>query len=131
MASEGSRFILPISEERAEKIKSYHCAVEVAVNTIAGKYKAIILYHLTKGTMRYNQIQKLIPQATPQMLSRQLRELEADGIIDRVVYPVVPPKTEYSLTAFGQSITPIVEALHLWGVSFLEAVGIDRLADEK
>ena len=117
---------ITVSNERMEKIKSYHCPVEVAVNTIAGKYKAIILFHLAKETLRYSQLQKLIPQATPQMLSHQLRELEADGIINRVIYPVVPPKTEYSLTDFGRSIIPIVQSLNEWGSNFIRLLGINK-----
>ena len=75
---------------------------------ISGKYKCIILWHLMQRTHRYGELYRLIPQATPKMLTQQLRELEADGAIHREVYPVVPPRTEYSLTEFGQSLSPIV-----------------------
>ena len=85
---------------------------------MGGKYKAIILYHLIKdGVMRYNELQKVIPRATPKMLSQQLRELEADGLINRKVYPVVPPKTEYSLTGRGQTLAPLINAMYDWSMA--------------
>ena len=82
--------------------KLFHCPVEATLSQIGGKYKMIILCHLIHdGTLRYNELQKYIPQATAKMLTQQLKELEHDGIIHRKVYPVVPPKTEYSLTERG------------------------------
>lgn len=82
---------------------------------ISSKYKCIILWHLMQRTHRYGELHRLIPQATPKMLTQQLRELEADGVIHREVYPVVPPRTEYSLTEFGRSLSPIIEAMCDWG----------------
>ncbi|MSV23985.1 helix-turn-helix transcriptional regulator [Selenomonas sp. WCA-380-WT-3B 3/] len=93
----------------------FHCPVEAALSLIGGKYKSIILWHLMQRTHRYGELHRLIPQATPKMLTQQLRELEADGVIHREVYPVVPPRTEYSLTGFGQSLSPIIEAMCEWG----------------
>ena len=75
-----------------DKIKTYHCPVEAAMDVIGGKYKALIVYELINGIRRYNEIQKAVPQATPRMLSKQLKELEEDEIINRTLYPVVPPK---------------------------------------
>lgn len=87
-----------------EKVKMFHCPVEATLSLIGGKYKCIILYHLAEdGILRFSELRRLIPQATPKMLTQQLRELEAAGIIYRKVYPVVPPKTEYSLTEYGHS----------------------------
>ena len=77
---------------------TFHCPVEATLDLIGGKYKALILWHLINSTLRFNEIGKLIPQATPKMLTQQLRELEADGLIIRTVYPVVPPKVEYALS---------------------------------
>ncbi len=103
-----------------EGLSVYHCPVEATMSKIGGKYKTIILYHLTReGTLRYSQLQRHIPQATPKMLSQQLRELEADGFVHREVYPVVPPKTEYSLTSYGRTLAPIVDALCSWGEEHL------------
>ena len=93
----------------------FHCPVEAALSLISGKYKCIILWHLMQRTHRYGELHRLIPQATPKMLTQQLRELEADGVIHREVYPVVPPRTEYSLTEFGWSLSPIIEAMCDWG----------------
>ena len=94
----------------------FHCPVEATMSKIGGKYKAIVLYHLKEdGTLRFSELQRYIPQATPKMLTQQLRELESDGIVHRKVYPVVPPKTEYSLTDYGRTLGPIIQAICDWG----------------
>ncbi|SDL41268.1 transcriptional regulator, HxlR family [Kandleria vitulina] len=107
-----------------EKIKAYKCPVEAAMDVIGGKYKALIVYELINGTRRHNEIQKAVPQATPRMLSKQLNELEQDGVINRVLYPVVPPKTEYSLTELGKTLVPIVESLCKGGEYYFELAGL-------
>lgn len=100
--------------------KPFHCPVEATFSQIGGKYKMIILYHLLKDkVLRYNQIQKYIPQATAKMLAQQLRELENDGLINRKVYPVVPPKTEYSLTKRGLSLKPVIDSVCNWGREYM------------
>lgn len=104
----------------------FSCPIEAATKFIGGKYKTIILWHLVDETLRYSQLQKLVPRATPKMLTTQLRELESDGLVKRVVYPVVPPKTEYSLTPMGQSLIPILEALRNWGAYYYSENGIDN-----
>lgn len=101
-------------------LKTFNCPVEVTLSLIGGKYKSIILYHLIEKTFRFNELQKLIPQATPKMLTQQLRELESDGLIIRTVYPVVPPKTEYCLSEFGKSLIPIINAMCDWGNNYLD-----------
>ena len=93
----------------------FNCPVEAILSIIGGKYKPIIIYHLIDSTLRYNELQKIMPQATPKMLAQQLRELEADGVIVRKVYPVVPPKTEYSLTDYGRTLAPIMQSMCDWG----------------
>ena len=109
------------------KINSYHCTVEAAMDIIGGKYKAIILWHLIKdGTLRFSQLQRLIPQSTPKMLSSQLKELEANNLIVRVLYPVVPPKTEYSLSEFGKTLIPIITALRDWGSLYFEHMNVQN-----
>lgn len=108
-----------------EKIKSYHCQVEAAMDVLGGKYKAIIIYDLIGKTLRYNEIQKLIPQATPRMLSKQLKELINDDIIEKTIYPVVPPKTEYCLTEWGKTLIPIIQGIDKWGQKLFEKEGID------
>ena len=101
------------------------CPVETTLQLIGGKYKSIILWHLIDKTLRYNEIHKRIPHATDKMLSQQLRELERDGLIHRTVYPVVPPKTEYSLTDFGKSLIPVLDAMCHWGEQYLEKIESD------
>ena len=98
---------------------TFTCPLEATVQLIGGKYKAIILWHLMHGTLRYSELHRKMPHATDKMLAQQLRELERDGLIDRMVYPVVPPKTEYSLTEFGKSLTPILDAMCNWGTAYL------------
>lgn len=114
-----------------EKIKTYNCPVEAAMDVIGGKYKALIVYELISRTRRYSEIQKAVPQATPRMLSKQLKELEEDGVINRVLYPVVPPKTEYSLTELGETLVPIVMSLCKWGEYYFNLAGIPVPADEE
>lgn len=97
----------------------FSCPLEATVQLIGGKYKAIILWHLMHGTLRYSELHRKMPHATDKMLAQQLRELERDGLINRVVYPVVPPKTEYSLTEFGKSLAPILDAMCNWGTAYL------------
>ena len=98
---------------------TFNCPVEATIQLIGGKYKAVILWHLMNQTLRYNEIHKRVPNATDKMLAQQLRELEKDGLINRTVYPVVPPKTEYSLTDFGQTLAPILDAMCDWGTNYL------------
>lgn len=98
-----------------KNVNEYACPVDATISLIGGKYKILILYHLIDGCLRFNELQKLIPKATPKMLTQQLRELEADNLIYRTVYPVVPPKTEYSLTELGTTLIPCLETLCEWG----------------
>ena len=100
--------------------ETMNCPVEVTLNLIGGKYKAVILSHLMQGTLRYSQLHRKMPRATDKMLAQQLRELEKDGLINRKVYPVVPPKTEYSMTEFGRTLFPILDAMCDWGSDYLE-----------
>jgi DNA-binding HxlR family transcriptional regulator len=97
------------------KRKVYNCPVEVTLDVIGGKWKALILWHLRSETMRFAELRKLIPSITQRMLTRQLRELEADGVLARKVYAVVPPKVEYSLTDRGDSLRPLLDVMCRWG----------------
>lgn len=96
------------------------CPVEAALEVIGGKWKGIILYHLLSDTMRFNEIRRLMPDVTQRMLTKQLRELEASNLISRKVYPVVPPKVEYSMTEYGRTLAPVIHALKAWGIQHLE-----------
>ncbi len=91
---------------------------------IGGKYKALILWHLIDGALRHGELQRLIPQATPKMLTQQLRELEGDNLLSRKVYPVVPPKVEYALTEFGLSLKPILQLMYNWGADYMQDNGL-------
>ena len=91
------------------------CPVEAALEQIGGKWKGVTLFHLLDGVKRFNELQRDVGNVTQRMLTKQLRELEAAGLIHREVYPVVPPKVEYSLTDKGESLRPILMALKDWG----------------
>lgn len=95
-------------------ITEYSCPMEATLDLIGGKYKALILWHLKDQTLRFNEMRRLISKATPKVLTQQLRELERDDLIHREVYPVVPPKVEYSLTDNGKSIIPILNEMCEW-----------------
>lgn len=95
-----------------------HCPVNTTLEIIGGKWKVLILYHLLPETRRFNELQRLLPDITQRMLTLQLRELEGAGIVHREVYPQVPPKVEYSLTAFGRTLTPVIQAMHEWGRTY-------------
>lgn len=101
----------------------YNCPVGTTLELIGGKYKALILWHLISRTLRFGELRKLIPQATPKMLTQQLRELEDAGLVIRTVYPVVPPKVEYKLSDLGVSIKPILEEMYYWGSGYLNDAG--------
>ena len=100
------------------------CPVDATISLIGGKYKSLILRHLSQKTLRFSELKKLIPNATPKMLTQQLRELELNNLITRTVYPVVPPKVEYNLSEFGKSIKPILSAMYNWGEIYLNQNGV-------
>ncbi len=91
------------------------CPVEATLELIGGKWKGIILYHLLEKTYRFGELKKTMPGITQRMLTKQLRELESDGIINRKVYAEVPPKVEYSLTEIGESLRSVVMMMRDWG----------------
>ena len=100
------------------------CPVETTLSLIGGKYKALILWHLSGGALRFNQLQKAVA-ATPRMLTLQLRELEADGLVTRTIYPEVPPRVEYAMTDLGRSLMPILTAIRDWGTEYLRGKDIE------
>lgn len=102
-----------------------HCPVATTIDLIGGKYKALILWHLSSGTLRFNQLQKLITSATPRMLTLQLRELESQNLIARKVYAEVPPRVEYSMTELGRSLMPILTAMRDWGAEYLRSQNVE------
>lgn len=102
-----------------------HCPVEATLELIGGKYKALILWHLSEGKLRFSELRKAITTATPKMLTQQLRELEENELIHREVYPVIPPKVEYSLTEVGKSLMPILVAMRDWGAGYLRGKDVE------
>lgn len=100
-------------------VNNDRCPVEATLELIGGKYKALILWHLSEGTMRFSELKKEVSGATAKMLTQQLRELESQNLIHREVYPVIPPKVEYSLTELGRSLMPVLVAMRDWGSEYL------------
>ena len=102
---------------------AYHCPVEATLDVIGGKWKVVILFHLTHdGTHRFAVLRRKIPGVSERMLIQQLRELEDDGIVHREVYAEVPPKVEYSLTDYGKTLRPITEVMYEWGKRHMKRI---------
>ena len=98
---------------------AFHCPVEATLDAIGGKWKVVILFWLKDQTLRFSELRRKIPGVSERVLTQQLRELEADGIVRREVYPEVPPKVEYSLTPYGHTLRPVTEAMCAWGEKHL------------
>lgn len=105
------------------ELDKFNCPVEATLALIGGKYKPLILWHLINQPLHYMELQRLIAKATPKMLTQQLRDLEACGMIHREVIPESPPKTIYSLTEFGQSVIPVLDAMCQWGTNYINTSG--------
>ena len=99
--------------------REYRCPVELTISLIGGKWKAILLWELSKETIRFNEITRRFPEATRKMLSQQLREMEQDGLILRTKYAQIPPKVEYSLTDLGKSFMPVIFSMNQWGMNYV------------
>lgn len=110
------------TESAKPRFQSYQCSsgcpVEAALEQISGKWKGLVVYHLMGSTLRFNELKRRVGSVTQRSLTKQLRELEADGIVHRKVFAVVPPRVDYSLTAKGEELRTIVMALHEWGTKF-------------
>jgi DNA-binding HxlR family transcriptional regulator len=94
---------------------STDCGVEASLEVIGGKWKGVIVYHLLSGRKRFGELQRLMPNVTQRMLTRQLRELERDGLLQREIFAEVPPRVEYSLTSRGGTLEPVIRLLRQWG----------------
>lgn len=99
-----------------------YCAIEFALEVLGGRWKLAILKQLASGTHRFGELRRAMPAITQRMLTRQLRELEADGLVTRTVYREVPPRVEYTLTDVGHSLDSITEELDKWGRWYRETV---------
>ncbi|MBK3495011.1 winged helix-turn-helix transcriptional regulator [Viridibacillus sp. YIM B01967] len=119
-----------------ETKKKYNISVEATLEVIGGKWKCVILCHLTHGKKRTSELKRLMPNISQKMLTQQLRELENDKVINRILYHELPPKVEYELSEYGKSLAPILTALCNWGeehivkvhgstVGFLEDNGLN------
>lgn len=106
--------------------KVYYNPVEFAMDQIGGTWKMPILWRLQDKTLRYGELRKDIPHISEKMLTTQLRELEQDGLVSRTVYPVVPPKVEYTITEKGRRVMPIVQAIRELGLEFMKESGIEK-----
>lgn len=100
--------------------KDFKCSIGFAITVIGNKWRAIILWHITKShPLRYSQLKKSIPNISHKVLSQELKNLENDGLIERIAYPTIPPKVEYILTERGQSLENILTELCLWGKKYM------------
>ena len=104
-------------------MKRYHCAVELAVDVIGGKWRPVILAHLKEGVHRYGELRRRMPDVSEKMLTQRLRELEADGLVTRRDLGPNPPHVEYALTDEGRSLVPVLQALYDWGTGRAERTG--------
>ena len=105
-----------------KKITEQQCPVTYCVEIIGGKWKPIILFLISKGANRFGVLQRGIEGISKQMLTKQLRELEDDGILQRVIYPEIPPRVEYFITDKGKSLFPIIDSMKKWGQQNMEGV---------
>ena len=108
--------------------RKYNISVEATLEVMGGKWKCVILCHLTHGKKRTSELKRLMPNITQKMLTQQLRELEKDEVINRIVYNQVPPKVEYELSEYGQSLESILSALCTWGENHITRVYGDKFA---
>ena len=111
--------------------KEYACSFEFALYLVSGKWKGLVLWHLSHGTLRYGELKKELGKITQKMLTQTLRELEKHQLITRKVYPVVPPKVEYTITEYGKRLIPIFEQLHRWGEDIGSEIGIGMACEKK
>ncbi|PKE28073.1 transcriptional regulator [Rahnella sp. AA] len=118
-----------------KKLRNYDgapgCSMEAALHILGGKWKGVILYHLFKdGTMRFSELFRTLKGVNQRLLTKQLRELEEDGLISRTVFPVVPPRVEYALTEEGKTLYELIMGLSVWGREWLERRGMRTAEDE-
>jgi DNA-binding HxlR family transcriptional regulator len=110
MILDDSEVVIEMGERR------FHCAMDVTMHFIGGKWKTVVLWYLRLDKKRFSELKAVMPQITEKMLSIQLKQLEADGLIRRTVYTSKPPlKVEYALTEFGQSLIPLLNEIANWG----------------
>ncbi len=111
------------------KDKEYHCPLEMTIDIIGGKWKVLLLWHLSDGDHRYNELQRLFPNIAPKMLRQQLKAMEEKSLVIRTVYAQVPPRVEYSLTDFGKSLVPILYKMNEWGQELINNTNDKTIAE--
>ncbi|MCT4632218.1 MAG: helix-turn-helix transcriptional regulator [Firmicutes bacterium] len=111
--------------------KAYICPLALSVDVLGGKWKMQIMWHLKDDILRYTELKKKLSKISQKILTLNLRELEEAGLVSRKIYPVSPPKVEYSLTEYGETIIPILDAIHMWGKDYSEEFGVDVEAAEE
>ncbi len=104
------------------KVELERCSVSIAAEVVGGKWKSVVLYYLLESPRRFNELRREIPNVTQRMLTLQLRELEADGLLERIVYPVIPPHVEYRITPFGRTLKPVIAEMLAWGKRYRRRV---------
>ncbi|ACV57902.1 winged helix-turn-helix transcriptional regulator [Alicyclobacillus acidocaldarius] len=108
------------------------CSAVSTLQVLSGKWKWLILYHLFQHpSLRFSELMRRIPGITQRVLTKQLRELEEEGIVERTVYPEVPPRVEYAITPYGQSLRPILDLMHAWGLEHLRRKAERALQEPK
>lgn len=100
--------------------REFFCTLELVMSMIGGKWKPIALYHLKDGRMRSGELQRCLKGIANKMFTQTVRELEDNGLIERIVYPTVPPKVEYQLTDLGKSVIPVIDFMDNWGQKIAE-----------
>src|SRR5437763_595097 len=113
---------MALKMQTKQPARQYNCPVEAALDVIGGKWKVLIICWLKEGVHRFRELRRRIPGVSERMLTQQLRELERDGIVHRKVFPEVPPKVEYSLTDFGETLRPLMVLLNEWGQKHLKRI---------
>ncbi len=111
-----------MENKELRKLKDYNpenCPVIYSLNKIGNRWKLLVIHYIKQGHNRYSTLQKVIPNVSRQTLTNQLRELEADGILERTIFPQIPPKVEYNLTELGLSLEPIIAEMSKWGLKYL------------
>ncbi len=116
-------------KDRTHKVScsSYRCEIEVTLEVISGKWKALLLWNLgNEEIIRFNEFRRIIPEISQKMLTQQLRSLEDDGLVIRTEYPQVPPMVEYSLSEMGLKLIPVLNAMDIWGKEFVDYYRNDK-----
>lgn len=113
------------------RTEEYRSPAEVTISVVGGKWKILILCRLQHGVARFGELKKVIPGITQTMLTQQLRELEEDGVVQRKIFPEIPPRVEYSLTRFGESLVPVLDAMSAWGQQYQKKIACRRRNKEK